>query len=107
MNKMSLQIGLSIMLISFRNIAVAQSGYTISGKVSEANSGKPMQNATVHLKGSGFSTLSKMDGAFRVFTNNWYGSLEITNVGFETFTISLQKGRTNNLTVSMKNKSDS
>lgn len=106
MNKAALQIALSIMLMSFTNIAVAQNGYTISGRVIEANSGKPMQNATVHLKGSGFSTLSKMDGSFRVFTNNWYDSLEITNVGFETFTIALHKGRTTNLAASMKNKSD-
>ncbi len=106
MTKGALQIALLIMIISFSHIANAQTGYTISGKITEAGNGKPLQNATVHLKGSGFSILSKMDGSFKMFTNNWYDSLEITNVGFEAFTIALHKERTTDLTASMKNKSD-
>jgi hypothetical protein len=76
----------------------------ISGKISGDATGKPLQNATVHLKGSGFSTLSKMDGSFKIQTDKWYDSLEITNVGFAPFAIALKKGNTLNLDLKMKNR---
>ncbi|MEO9020793.1 MAG: DUF5686 family protein [Ginsengibacter sp.] len=94
------------MLISLTMVTKAQTGYTISGKITEAGSGKPLENATVHLKGSDFSTLSKMDGSFRLQTDRWYDSLEVTNVGFEDYVIVLEKGSSVNLKVSMNNKPD-
>ncbi|HUZ60696.1 MAG TPA: DUF5686 family protein [Hanamia sp.] len=106
MYKLSIRICLAIIFICLAIITFAQNGYLITGKVTEANSGKPMQNATVHLKGSGYSTLSKMDGSFRIITARWYDSLEVSNVGFETFSIRLKKSQTINLAVDMKNKSD-
>ena len=106
MNTIIFRILLSIIFLFFAIITNAQNGYLISGKVNEGNSGKPMQNATVHLKGSSYSTLSKMDGSFRINTDKWYDSLEVSNVGFEIFTIGLIQGRTLNLVVGMKNKPD-
>ncbi len=106
MNKTSFRIALSIVSIFLSMITNAQNGYLISGKISDANSGKPMQNATVHLKGSGFSTLSKMDGSFRIHTDKWYDSLEVTTVGFRNFKIGLSIGHTINLNIVMKNKLD-
>ena len=106
MNKTSFRIALSIVSIFISIITNAQNGYLISGKISEAKSGKPMQNATVHLKGSGFSTLSKMDGSFRIHTDKWYDSLEVSTVGFQNFTIGLSNGHTVNLNIVMKNKLD-
>ena len=106
LKKNTLQIALSIMLISVAMFTNAQNVYTISGKVTESGSGKPLENATVHLKGSGFSTLSKIDGSFRIHTNTWYDSLEVTNVGFENYRIALEKESTVNLKVSMENKPD-
>jgi hypothetical protein len=82
----------------------SQTGFTISGKITEALTGKPMQNATVHLEGSDHSTLSKIDGSFRIHTENWYDTLEITNLGFEEFKMALLKGHTANLELEMKNK---
>ncbi len=106
LKKITLQIALSIMLLSVAAVTKAQNGYTISGKVTESGSGKPLENATVHLKGSSFSTLSKIDGSFKIQTNAWYDSLEVTNVGFENYMIALEKVSSLNLKVSMKNKSD-
>ena len=97
---------LSTILTSCVFFANAQNVYLISGKVTEANDGKPIENATVHLKGSGFSTLTKMDGSFRIHTNVWYDSLEVTNIEFEKFDIELEEGHTNNLVLGLKNKSD-
>ena len=93
----------TLLLTLFYN-GFAQNNYIVSGKITEEATGKNMQNATVHLKGSSYSTLSKSDGSFRLHTNEWYDSLEITSVGFEYFIIPLQQGHTINLTVSMKNK---
>ena len=106
MYKLSLKICLTSIFIFFAVMSFAQNGYLISGKVTEANSGKPMQNATVHLKGSGYSTLSQMDGSFRILTAKWYDSLEVSSIGFETFDIGLNKGHTIHLTIDMKNKTD-
>jgi len=85
----------------------SQSAYIISGKVSEDASGKPLQNATIHLKGSNFSTLSKMDGSFKIHTDRWYDSLEITSIGFANFTIGLKREHTTGLDLKMRNKADS
>jgi hypothetical protein len=102
----TLPLAFSIMLIFVTAVTKAQTSYSISGKVTEAASGKPLENATVHLKGSELSTLSKIDGYFKLKTDRWYDSLEVTNVGFENYMIALQKGSSVNLIVSMKNKPD-
>ncbi|MFS8081910.1 MAG: carboxypeptidase-like regulatory domain-containing protein, partial [Ginsengibacter sp.] len=104
--KSTLRIIFSLIFILSTSCTKAQNGYTISGKVTEVASGKPLENATVHLKGSGFSTLSKIDGSFRLHTDNWYDSLEVTHVGFEGYMIALEKGSSLNLKVTMENKPD-
>lgn len=105
--KNTLRIAFSIMLIFITAVTKAQNGYMISGKVTEAVSGNPLQKATVHLKGSGFITLSKTDGSFRLQTDRWYDSLQVTNVDFETSTIALKKGNTTNLSIILKIKASS
>lgn len=102
----ALQVALAIMLILVATGTKAQSIYTISGRVTGAGSGKPLENATVHLKGSRFSTLSKIDGSFKIQTNTWFDSLEVTNVEFEDYIIALKKGSSKNLKVALKNKPD-
>lgn len=97
---------LSILLQCLALISTAQTGYTISGKVTEGGNGKSIQNATVHLKGSSTSTMTKMDGSFRLHLPEWNDSLEISCVGFEPFVIALQKGHTSNITAALKNKAN-
>jgi hypothetical protein len=106
MNKKAVQIFLSLVLLFFAITTNAQDDYIISGKVNEAGSGKPIQNATVHLKGSSYSTMSKMDGSFSMHTTEWNDSLEITCINFEPFVIALQQGHTANITAAMKNKAN-
>lgn len=86
--------------------AFSQTGFIITGNVTEEGTNKPMQNATIHLKGSPYSTLSKMDGSFRLHVTEWYDSIEITSVGFEHFTVALQKGNTAGIAVNMKPKAN-
>jgi len=95
---------LTALLLLMTIFSFSQTSYFISGKISEEMTGKPVPNATVHLKGSNNSTLSKQDGSFRLHVSNWYDSLQITSVGFEAFTIALKEGETTNLLVQMKTK---
>ncbi len=84
----------------------SQSNYIISGKVSEVITRKPLPKATIHLMGSNSSTLSKLNGEFRIITNKWYDTLKITEIGFEPYIVAIQKGNTENLNVWMKSKQD-
>lgn len=106
MNKKMAQLYFSLLFFCFVFTANAQNGYIITGKVTEAGGGKPLQNATVHLKGSSSSTMSKMDGIFRLHITEWSDSLEITSVGFESFAIALKQGHTANINVAMKSKTN-
>ena len=90
-----------IIFLCLCNRSVGQTTYIISGKVTDSNY-QPVQNATVHLKNSNNSTVAKIDGSFRLYTDNWYDSLEITGVGFEPFTIALRQGHSSNLQAEMK-----
>lgn len=93
-----------IILLFLSNAIFSQTGFVITGKITEAGTGKPMANATIHLKGSGFSTLSKIDGSFRIHTTDWYDSLEITTVGFSPVTVALQINHTTGISISMQGK---
>ncbi|HYM93415.1 MAG TPA: DUF5686 family protein [Chitinophagaceae bacterium] len=95
-----------LLLLIISNRVFAQERYIITGKIIEKENAKPVQNATVHLKGSPYSTLSKTDGSFRLHTTQWFDSLEITSVGFEYFIVALKKENISNLIVNMKLKSN-
>lgn len=81
--------------------------FIISGKLIESESGKPIPNATVYLQGSNIGTMSKADGSFRLHSESWHDTLEITSIGFEEYKLPLVKFKTQNLIVQMKNKSRS
>lgn len=101
---LSCKIIISAFLIIISAKINAQDNYVISGKIISLSGDKPLPNATIHLKGSGLSTISKTDGFFKIYTANWYDSLEVSNVGFETKNIALKKGNADNLLITMKNK---
>jgi Family of unknown function (DUF5686)/CarboxypepD_reg-like domain len=84
----------------------AQSLYTISGKIFRSSDQQPLQDATVHLVGSRLNTLSKTNGYFKIVSDEWHDSLEISNVGYQVIKIKLIKGQTKGLVVSLKNKTD-
>ncbi len=99
-----------IIIISFLiitcNTILAQSGYILSGRVTEADTLKSIAYATIHLKKSDFSTLSKTDGSFRIYTTDWYDSIEVTSVGYATITLALQKDKTTDLKIVMQRKQE-
>lgn len=101
------KILLIVLALSISQHGYSQNTYIISGRISEKVTRKPIQNATIHLKGSGFSALSKIDGSFYIHNDKWYDSLEITSMGFETLTIALDRDHSTALDLKMKNKASS
>ncbi|MDN3657459.1 DUF5686 family protein [Ferruginibacter paludis] len=94
---------LFLALLLVTQLGKAQDGLMITGRVTEAATGKAIQNATVHLTGSNNSTLTKIDGSFRLVNNDGYDSIEITCVGFEPVKLLVTKGQALNLVIEMKN----
>lgn len=92
------------MLLLCTQPAFSQSGYLIAGKVTEMESNKPIPNATVHLAGSSISTLSKVDGSFRIFTEKWIDSLEITCIGYTPITLALTTSNLSSLMIKLPAK---
>ncbi|MDE3213105.1 MAG: carboxypeptidase-like regulatory domain-containing protein, partial [Bacteroidota bacterium] len=98
---------LPLFLLVWRpQVTLAQRGYVISGKVVAGSDHRPLQAATVHLVGSGFSTLTRMDGSFRMVTDKWYDSMEVSNVGYQTLREAMQKNHTQGLTITLAEKND-
>lgn len=94
-----------LFLLTF-HFSFSQGGYIVSGKVIEAGTNKPMANATIHLAGTDYSTLSGIDGSFRFHTEHWYDSLQITSIGFAPITITLKTNQTTNMVIHMQDKPD-
>ena len=96
---------IAVFFLPFAN--QAQNTFLISGKVVDAATKQPLPHATVHLFGHAGSTLSKDDGSFRIRTETWYDTLEISTVGHELSKVLLQKEHTGNLVFELKMVADS
>src|SRR5438067_468760 len=88
-------------ICSFHFDGYGQNRIAISGKVIEGTTKQPMQYATVHLTGSVGSTLTKADGSFHILLDNWYDTLQVTNIGYDVLHFPLQRGHTTNLVLEM------
>ncbi len=85
----------------------AQNNAVISGHIIQAIGNKPIQNATIHQKGSLKNTMTDINGAFMLQITNWKDSVEITSVGFEPVTMQLEPAHAINMLVVMKTKINS
>ncbi len=90
-----------IFFLLFSFSSRGQNNYVISGKITEAKTNKPIPNATLHLKGSNVSTLSKSDGSFRMHTDQWYDSLEVASIGFTSVVIPLEQNHLSGISLSL------
>lgn len=91
-----------IILLCISGNTFSQAKYIISGRISEAGTNKSIENATVHLKGSNFSTLSKMDGSFRMDVTGMYDSLDISSVGFLPVIVGLNQNHLTDIRIPMQ-----
>src|SRR4051794_27718764 len=63
------------------NVTIAQSGFRVSGKITQP-SGEPLAGATVTEKGTSTSTLTKDDGNFTINVSNQNATLVVSFVGY-------------------------
>lgn len=98
MNKLSINI-LVVLLAS--TISLAQS---ISGTVTEAESGAPLPGATVLIKGTNNGTTTNFDGNFQLAGVSGDVILVISYIGFETQELAV--GNKKNISVALTKASD-
>lgn len=77
-----LRLFLCSFLLFFINVIFAQEKQ-ISGKVTDASTGKPVANTTVTLRGSKVATATNADGNFSISVPNTNARLVISSVGYE------------------------
>ncbi len=106
MYKITIPIIFILSLIISLNKSIAQNNFIISGSVKKEGTGKPIQNATIHLQRNNSNTLSNIDGSFKFYSPGWQDSLVITSVGFESLSILLQYNNLTNLQIMMKTKTN-
>ncbi len=99
-------LSISIMLILLSPILVmASSGGTISGTITESESGEPISHATIIIEGSKLGAISDNNGKFTL-RNVPQGSHKLISslIGYKTFTeeIEVQSGETTDLEISLK-----
>src|SRR5438045_4737131 len=80
------------------NILFAQK--TVSGKITDATTGKPVVGSTVALRGSNVATETNAEGDFTISVPNDKSRLLISSVGYETQDVPVA-GKSN-LSVTMK-----
>ncbi|RLD25225.1 MAG: hypothetical protein DRI71_00125 [Bacteroidetes bacterium] len=90
----SLAFLLVIIGVTMPGILVAQT-VTISGNVSDSNSGEPLAFATVALKNEPFGTITNLAGDFDFHVPKAYGSsvIVISTLGYVNFSISVNDAR--------------
>src|SRR6185312_4141970 len=84
---------LLLLLILFSELGMAQR--KISGSVQDAKSNSPLEGATISLKNSKVSTISKPGGKFEISVPNGKAILTVSFVGFQTQTVTVAESQSN------------
>lgn len=75
----------------------------VSGQVVDENTGDGIPLATISVTGLGWGTVCDMDGYFKVeIPENQSSELTVRSVGYETKTLVLESGVTENLVIRLK-----
>ncbi len=90
--------------IAFFNAVIAQDVYTITGRIFDSTTNKPLANVTINLKGSEYSGITRVDGTFKIVSSRWHDSLAISSVGYDEIFVPLLKEQTSNLVIKMLHK---
>jgi len=93
-----------VWLLFFVSVANAQNNFIIHGQVLSSKTNKAVQNATISIKESNTSTVSKKDGSFILQVNNGRDSLVVSCIGYETFYSFIDKNSKTVLTIILKEK---
>lgn len=75
---------LTCLLISFSFLTNAQSYYTVTGKITDANTGLPLQGASVFAQNTTVGTATDVDGNYKIYLPNGGYDLVVTYTGYNT-----------------------
>lgn len=101
MRKIRLKIqsfGLLLLLTMLSSYAIAQR--TISGSITEAETGSPLPGATVVVSGTTTGTISDLDGVYTIKVPEGKNQLQFSMIGFELQTVEI--GSSDEINVVMK-----
>lgn len=91
-------------LLCFFKIGYTQqpTAYRISGTVISASNDVPLEGATVTIKGSNQSTLTKEDGSFVTTTRDSSGTLLISYLGYQSAEVDFSRGEAGPFTIELE-----
>lgn len=81
------RIGKEILFFLFFSLVTLSSfaqQKTIAGKITEQLTGKPLQDATVNVKGSTQTTISNAEGVFSITVPSFASVLVVSHIGYGT-----------------------
>lgn len=93
-------------LLSFAVFANAQSYYTVSGKITDAVTGAPLQGASVFAQNTTIGTATDADGNYKIYLPNGGYDLVVTFTGYNTDSkrVSANDEDNKNVSFSLKQK---
>lgn len=80
-----------ILILLGSTLAVAQV-VTVSGKVKDAETGDPVPFANVIFQGTQIGTTTSFDGDFMLSSNQFYDSITVSYVGYESINVAIARG---------------
>lgn len=82
----------------------AQSPYSISGKVTDADTREPLAFVNLIIPGERSGVSTDIDGKFKITSDEPIEKIQLTYVGYEPLLYSVPPNKTENLTIFMKRK---
>src|SRR6188768_4408854 len=79
---------LLILFLSITTFAFSQNNFKVTGKVLDEN-GKPVEGATVQVKGTTIATSTIADGSYSLMAPSGTATLVITSVGFTQMEVAI------------------
>jgi iron complex outermembrane receptor protein len=81
---------LAVVAIASAPTALAQSSGTVSGRVTDEDTGEPLQGVTVSIVGTSFGAVTRNDGGYRFVVSPGTHQLRARYLGYESVTRSIQ-----------------
>lgn len=91
--------GMQLLLLLLLSCQLFSQTRSVTGKVTDAKEGQPLESVSVRIKGASTATQTKADGSFSIQVPPTARYLEISSVGYEPQEV--QIGSSKNLTISL------
>jgi TonB-dependent starch-binding outer membrane protein SusC len=87
-----------ILLLLISSISFSQNNFKVTGKVND-ETGKPVEGATVQVKGTNIATASAADGSFSLMAPSGTSRLVITSVGYAEMEVAINNKSEVNISI--------